>query len=358
MTDEGRIKILDFGLARPAHEAWAFAQSDASAPTVVSPNESGVVLGTIGYMSPEQARGLDVHATSDIFSLGCVIYELVTGRRAFDRATATDTLAAVLHESPEPPEASGRHVPPELSRVIMHCLEKDPSRRFQSARDTAFALQAVLDDSTVQLGRVRSRGARTKSIAVLPFLNDSGDADLDYLGDGLTESLINTVAQMPRLRVIPRAVVFRYKGRAIDAGAVAIELNATTLVTGRVAARADQIIVQAEMVDVATDSQMWGQRYVRDRNDLFAVQEALSDEIAQALRGRLSRERTTPESASQAGCVGLRALPPGPACVESLDGRRVLEGEFQKPACGPNPRSGRPPAGSTCTATSREAAEC
>jgi serine/threonine protein kinase/tetratricopeptide (TPR) repeat protein len=289
VTHDGRVKILDFGLARPAHEVWASQAVDATAPTVALPSDTGVVLGTIGYMSPEQVLGLPVGTTSDLFSLGCVLYELVTGRRPFERTTPTDTLAAVLHDRPGVISESGLHVPPELARVILHCLEKAPERRFQSARDTAFALQSVLNDSSVHVATARSRTARVKSIAVLPFTNESGDPELDYVSEGLTENLINALSQVPKLRVIPRAVVFRYKGRSADSATIAVELNATTLVTGRVVTRGDQLSVQAELIDAATESQMWGQRYVRPIADLFGVQQTLGDEIADALRVKLSR---------------------------------------------------------------------
>jgi serine/threonine-protein kinase len=292
LTRDGRVKILDFGLARPVHEAWASARiSDPGAPTVATPSDTGIVLGTVGYMSPEQARGWPVGTASDVFSLGCVLYEAVTGRRAFERDTATDTLAAVLHEVPDPISDSGRHVPHELSRVITHCLEKEPSRRFQSVRDLAFALQAVLNDSAVEprlAGRGRATG-RAKTLAVLPFGNESGDPDLDYLGEGLTENLINSLAEVPRLRVVPRAVVFRYKGRTLEPRALGVELNATTLVTGRVVARGGSLTVQVELIDVGTEAQFWGQRYVRPLSDLFEMQAELADEIASALRGKLTR---------------------------------------------------------------------
>jgi serine/threonine protein kinase/tetratricopeptide (TPR) repeat protein len=293
VTREGRVKILDFGLARPAHEAWASARnSDSDAPTIATPTESGAVLGTIGYMSPEQARGLSVDTRSDLFSLGCVLSELVTGRQAFERATASDTLAAILNEMPLPLGDSGRHVPPELARVIQHCLEKTAERRFQSARDVAFALRAVLNDSSVYVGPGKPRASRRKAVAVLPFVNDSGNPELDFVTDGLTESVINTLVQIPKLRVIPRTLVFRYKGRTADPRILGAELNATHLVTGRIAVQGNAFSMQAEMIDVATEAQLWGHRFTRPMSDLFSVQEQLASEIAEALRGKLSRRKT------------------------------------------------------------------
>jgi len=284
VTAEGRVKILDFGLAWWGGEVGPVT-SPASSPTQLAGDGAGVV-GTIGYMSPEQARGLPVGPESDIFSLGCVLYELVTGRRPFERATASDTLAALLTDTPERVAASGRHVPFELSRLIAHCLEKAPERRFRSARDLEFALRGVLADSDVVRGMQRRPGGRgrARSIAVLPFANLSGDRELDYLGDGLAESLINTLAQVPRLRVVPRATVFRYKGRDISSRAAGVELNADLLLTGRVLQRGDRLDVQAELVDTSTESQLWGQRYGRALDDAFAVQEEIAREIAGAMR--------------------------------------------------------------------------
>jgi serine/threonine-protein kinase len=298
VTTDGRVKILDFGLARWEAD-FAPVTLPSSSPTQLA-GDSGGIVGTIGYMSPEQARGLPVGPESDIFSLGCVLYELVTGRRPFERQTASDALAALLHDTPEQVTASGRQVPLELSRLIAHCLEKVPERRFRTARDLEFALRGVLADSDVvrQMERRPGSRARARSVAVLPFTNLSGDRDLDYLGDGLAESLINTLAQVPKLRVVPRATVFRYKGRELAPRAAGVEMNADTLLTGRVVLRGDRLDVQAELVDTSTESQLWGQRYGRPLDDAFAVQEEIAREIAGALRLRFAapprRARKTP----------------------------------------------------------------
>ena len=297
VTAEGRVKILDFGLAWWGGEVGPVT-SPASSPTQLGGDGAGV-MGTIGYMSPEQARGLPVGPESDIFSLGCVLYELVTGRRPFERATAPDTLAALLNDTPEQVAASGRHVPLELSRLIAHCLEKAPQRRFRSARDLEFALRGVLTDSDVVRGMERRPGGRgrARSVAVLPFANLSGDRELDYLGDGLAESLINTLAQVPRLRVVPRATVFRYKGRDISPRAAGVELNADLLLTGRVLQRGDRLDVQADLIDTSTESQLWGQRYGRALDDAFAVQEEIAREIAGAMRLKFAPASRGPRKA-------------------------------------------------------------
>jgi serine/threonine protein kinase/Tfp pilus assembly protein PilF len=288
VTAEGRVKILDFGLA-----LWSDVRSApaaASSLPTLGPADPGIVVGTVGYMSPEQARGLPVDTTSDIFSLGCVLYELVTGRRPFARDTPSDTLAALLSEEPAALSASGRQAPPELARVIRHCLEKNAAVRFQSARDLAFALRAVLADSGV--GRVAARPpagrSRSRSLAVLPFVNESADPDTEYLSDGITESIINSLAPLPKLRVVARASVFRFKGRDLDSRTAAIELNADVLLTGRVVQRGDLLNISAELVDAASESQLWGQRYTRRVADLQAVQDEIAGEISAALKLRLS----------------------------------------------------------------------
>jgi serine/threonine-protein kinase len=314
LTRDRRVKILDFGLARWEGDGRTAASSSSSATlTAESP---GLVAGTIGYMSPEQARGLPVGPASDIFSFGCLLYELVSGQRPFDRATPTDTLAAVLNDPPGDVSRSGQQVPVELSRVIAHCLEKAPGSRFHSARDVAFALRALLGDSDV--GRVTDRARaprqRDRSLAVMPFTNLSSDAELDYISDGLTENLINTLAQIPRLRVVPRATVFRYKGRDLEPRAAGVELNAQTLLTGRVLQRGDRLDVQAELVDATTDAQLWGQRYSRAVDDIFEVQEEIAREIGNALKLRLggSPRRTR------------KATPPSPPDPEAY--RHYLRG--------------------------------
>ena len=292
ITSEGRVKILDFGLARSTG-AVAAATSAGSAPTMMG-SGAGLVLGTIGYMSPEQARGLEVGVQSDIFSLGCVLYEMVAGRRAFERGTPTDTLAAILNEAPQPVSKSGVQVPSELARVVEHCLEKAPSARFQSATDLAFALRAVLSDSGVGVApSARRRSARSsiRSLAVLPFSSHGDDPENDYLSEGIAEGLINRLAQIPRLRVVPRATAFRFKARDFDPRTAAAELNVDALLSGRIVSRGNVLTVQAELVDTATASQLWGHRYTRENCHCLEIEDTLADEITAALAPRLGARK-------------------------------------------------------------------
>jgi len=254
---------------------------------------------------------------SDIFSVGSVLYELVTGKRPFGRRTAAETVAAILKEDPAPIAASGVEIPPALERVILRCLEREPSNRYQSARDLAFDLRAVQSGSgvapvlpppsrrlTVALAAVLYLlglwpGVAEKpadSIAVLPFDAAGGDPDAEYLGDGIAEGVINSLTQAPGLRVIARTTAFRFKGQEVDPGQIGRQLNVRLLLTGRILLRGDMVTIQADLVDAATGSQLWGYQYNRRLSDLIAVQEEIAGEIADRLRLRLTgeqRERLT-----------------------------------------------------------------
>jgi serine/threonine protein kinase/tetratricopeptide (TPR) repeat protein len=285
LTSDGRVKILDFGVARRTCPAEA---SEEPSLTLTLP---GAVIGTVAYMSPEQARGLPVGTSSDIFSLGCVLYEMLAGRQAFGRATSADTVAAILHEDPPRVSGTGRQIPAELQRVVAHCLEKDPQARFQSARDLGFHLRAV---ASRDAGSPNSPYEAIDSLAVLPFVNAGGNPDTEYLSDGITESLINSLSQIPRLRVVPRSKAFRYKGQEIDARKVGRQLKVSALLTGKVLHRGETLNVQVELVDVARESQLWGERFQRAVSDIFTVEEEIARQISEKLRLQLSgadRER-------------------------------------------------------------------
>jgi serine/threonine protein kinase len=288
ITRDQRVKVLDFGLAR-SHHATA-RESMATLGVVTSP---GLIMGTIGYIAPEQIRGDEATGASDIFALGCVLYELVTGHSAFGRSTAAETMAAALHAEPQSLNDAGVDAPPELGRIIQHCLVKQPDERFQSARDVALALRSLTGESGVVINQTptRTRKPTAKSVAVLPFLNLTGDPEAEYLCDGLTESIINCVSQLPRLRVVPRSTVFRYKGREADATSVALALNVRSLVTGRVIRRGSALNIQAELVDVIADAQLWGDQYLRDSSDLASLQQEIAYQISEGLRVKLTGEQ-------------------------------------------------------------------
>jgi len=318
LTADGKVKILDFGLAqlRPTVRL----ENLSTAPTVTR-TEPAAVTGTMGYMSPEQARGIRCDARSDVFSLGCVLHEAVTGRRTFARASAADTLAAILKEDPPEIPGSGDAVPVELERVIRHCLEKDPESRFHSTRDLGFALEALLRDPVASPARGRARfrpgpavGASAvvllviglvvawayrqrnrppiDSLAILPLVNVGGDPGAEYLSDGLTESLINSFSQLRGVRVVSRPTVFRYRGQEVDPEEVGRALKVRAVLTGRVIQRGDALNVQMDLIDVEERSQLWGQQFDRRIEDVVAVQEEISREVSQRLRLRLTGEES------------------------------------------------------------------
>ncbi len=270
LTFDGRVKILDFGLARLAPE-----KSTETSPTIAAPTRTGTVMGTVGYMSPEQARGGHADPRSDIFSLGCILYEMATGRRAFFGENPAETLAAILRDEPKDPGDLVSDLPDHLRLVILRCLSKYPDSRFESARDLAFALKVAGTESASHRGAppekrrlVRPisilsalavlasllifgvpawmhRGAPIDSLAVLPFANASKDPNAEYLSDGITESLINSFSQLQQLRVLPPTTVSAYKGKdPLKAGR---DLGVRAVLTGRVLQQGDSLDVQAEL---------------------------------------------------------------------------------------------------------------
>ncbi len=297
LTGDGRVKLLDFGLARAVGSSARPRPSES--PTAIE-TQAGTVLGTMGYMAPEQVTGTTVEAAADVFALGCVLYEMVTGGRPFERATPAETVAAIL-QAPVPPIVAGTGVPPSLERVIEHCLQKHAARRFRNARDVAVALRTLLLDSGVSTPAPKRRGARAAasqhSVAVLPF-STSGDAgDLEFLGEGLAEHVINSLSGVRGVRVIPRSLAFRHAGREAEPRAVGVELNAETVLSGRVAMRGDQVHVQADLVDTSDESQIWGSRFVRPAADIESVAAVLAYDICEALRGRFQTRVATPRRA-------------------------------------------------------------
>jgi eukaryotic-like serine/threonine-protein kinase len=323
---DGIVKVLDFGLAKLT-ERVPSDFVDTEAPTSFK-TDAGTVVGTASYMSPEQARGLAVDARTDIFSIGVVLYETVTGTLPFEGSTAGEVLAAILSEKEAQPLARySREVPTELERIVTKAVRKEREQRYQTVKDLLLDLQTLkqqlefevrLQRSTPPEGSggaiVRGGGGTTisedrgspqsetpqlstrsprsrkaiNSLAVLPLLNASADADMEYLSDGITESLINNLSQLPKLRVMARATVFRYQGREVDPQEVGRELGVRAVLTGRVLQRENRLIIKVELVHTADGSQLWGAQYNRQLADIFAVEEEIANEIAEKLRLKLS----------------------------------------------------------------------
>jgi len=275
LTASGVLKILDFGLARVEHNESALEDTLTMGPT-----QSGTILGTFGYMSPEQARGATAGPASDIFSCGCVLYEAVSGQRAFHGATPADSLSAVLRDTPPPITAQ---TPSEVRRVITRCLEKDPATRYPTGRELADALKAVMSTAMEP-----AKPANT--IAVLPFVNASRDPDGEYLSDGIAESIINSLSRVGQIKVMPRSTVFRYKGQDADPQSIGRELHVRVVLTGRVIQRGDTLVVSTELIDVAEGMQLWGERYNRKVSDIFELEEEIARKISESLRITLTGE--------------------------------------------------------------------
>jgi serine/threonine protein kinase len=286
LTTEGQVKILDFGLA--LHRVNV---GDGEVVTGMR-TAPGLVLGTFGYMSPEQVLGELVDGRSDIFAAGCLLYEMITGRRLFDGGTPNEMIAGLLRTGLPDLSALDPITPAELRVIIGRCVDRDAARRFASAGDLAMALRTLFTTSTernaVTARRPRSRG---KSLAVLPFINSGADPQIEYLTDGITESIINSLSQLPGLRVVPRSLVFRYKGLQADPATIGLALNARTILTGHVVQYGDMLHIQAELVDTSTESQLWGERYRQKASDLLLVQEEIAWQISEALRLKLSGEQ-------------------------------------------------------------------
>lgn len=282
VTRDGSVKIVDFGLALQRAEL----ESDAMTGARTAP---GVVLGTFGYMSPEQVLGQRVDGRSDLFAAGCVMYEMLTGGRLFDGATPQEVIAKVLAATADL-AAVDSVAPAELRPILGRCLDRDPARRFASAGDLAMALRGLLTGTGERSGARRPR-TRAKSLAVLPFVNTINDPQVEYLTDGITESIINSLSQLPGLRVVPRSLVFRYKGLQTDPATVGLALNARTILTGHVVEQGDMLNIQAELVDTSTESQLWGERFRQKTSDLMLVQEEIAWQISEALRLKLTGEQ-------------------------------------------------------------------
>jgi serine/threonine protein kinase/Tfp pilus assembly protein PilF len=292
LTTNGRVKILDFGLAQT--DPLLAQRDEGNIPTTKwFQTDPGTVIGTLGYMAPEQLRGEAVDASADLFSLGCILFELVTAKKPFHRGSGAATIAAILKDD-LPHDVLSATVPPEFQRIIETCVEKNPSTRFQSARDLALTLRAIGSSASMDKGALirsvtRKRSSKSiDSIAVLPLANAANDPNAEYLSDGITESIINRLSQVPKLKVMARSTVFRYKGRELDPQVVGRELRVRAVLTGLVKHIGERLLINVELVDSVDGSQLWGESYNRPLADLMTLQEEMAAEIVEKLRLKLT----------------------------------------------------------------------
>lgn len=340
VTKDGRVKILDFGLAKLRPQEFA-GSVDSQAPTVRRLTGPQTILGTPGYMSPEQARGETLDARTDLFSLGVVCYEMIAGQPPFRGVNALEVIGEILKSEPPPLSQQGKEIPAELQRIVGKTLRKNPEDRYQTARDLLNDLKDLKEELSFAAKRARSEHAEGKrdvstgtssakgilseiirhklvvgitigllvliagsagyflssssrrtgtvsSIAVMPFVNASDSPDLEYLSDGITESLINTLSQLPNLSVKARSVVFRYKSKDVEPQRVGSELNVQAVLNGRMAQRGDQLTLGVELVDARTGNQIWGKQYNRQSRDLPALQSEVARNVSDELQVKLS----------------------------------------------------------------------
>ncbi len=294
VTREGRVKVLDFGLAKPAAGERALQATQAA--TLVAPiSSAGQVVGTVPYMAPEQLRGEPADARADLFSLGIMLYELVTGRRPFEGATSAEISSAILRDTPPPAQTLRGDLPPDLGRIIGRCLEKDPERRVQTAKDVRNELEMVRREG--QAGSPATMAAHPSvpaaelpSVAVLPFANRSRDEEDEYFSDGLADELLSVLGKVRGLRVAARTSAFQFKGKQEDLAVIGRKLHVATLLEGSVRRSGNRVRISVQLVKVADGFHLWAETYDRTLDDIFAVQDDIAQSVVKELRAALLGE--------------------------------------------------------------------
>ena len=290
---DGIVKVLDFGLAKLTESPTFVVDSEATTRALVN-TVPGTLMGTINYMSPEQARGKDIDARTDIWSIGVVVYEMLTGRLPFSGETTSDLLAAILMSEAVPPKHFNPKVPAEVERIVLKALRKDREERYQTAKDLLIDLRQVKKqlEFAAELGRTefsrkKDNAESETSIAVLPFVNISHDQENEYFCEGLAEELLSALAKIEGLKVAARTSAFSFKSSNLKVNEIAQVLQVNTILEGSVRKTDNRLRISVQLINAADGYHLWSERYDREMGDLFDLQDEVAKEIAKKLRLKL-----------------------------------------------------------------------
>jgi len=301
LVERGQAKILDFGLAKLAHKAghatgsldYSAMQTQAKAVDEEHLTSPGSSLGTVAYMSPEQARGEELDARSDLFSLGVVLYEMATGKLPFPGATSAVIFDGILHSAPAPAKELNPRLPLAMENILGKTLEKEPDLRYQHASDVRADLKRLSRDMETSRRTVMEKAAtnstaqvpaRQKSVAVLYFENQGGGKEDEYFRDGITEDIVTELSKIAQLEILPRSEMLAFRDKPVTALQVGQQLDAGYILEGSIRRAGNRVRITAQLIEVSTRHSVWAERYDRQLEDVFAIQEEIARSIAQALR--------------------------------------------------------------------------
>ena len=324
---EGRVKVLDFGLAKYAR-ADEHAGRDSERTRSVPISKEDQVVGTLPYMAPEQLRGEPADARTDLFALGAILYELTAGRRPFHGASSAELASSILRDTPTPLTEVRPELPKELDRLVRRCLEKDPRGRYQTALDLGRELKR-LKQTLEGHGKLNPSKEETPSIAVLPFVNRSRDEEDEYFSDGLADELLNVLSKIPGLKVAARTSSFQFKGKNEDVALIGEKLRVATLLEGSVRKAGTRVRVSVQLVKVPDGYHLWSEVYDRKLEDIFAVQDDIAQAVVKELRTTLLRKEVGSDASGRAKADVESAVKGRGRDAEShrlhLQGRHLIE---------------------------------